>query len=302
MINALHTPLLTKPIDGSMMVSGDLIVCDPYFSDESETPIRDVLAGRWIGQTALYREAVDCFSNDLQYFKFLTMIEAIKRGLSKETTKDIYKRYGGPAHFFTLYSDASKVIADEITNGSDYIQLIDELTADYTPPKGQYIESFKFLVLAGMVGSYKESYHDLEYAQNELSKAEMVRTDPKYAKVQYIHLKHENAYQYTPHDAQRWERVSYTDTSSGKIALFNSDWFYQNNETPNSTAIDADKLCVAYENGTSINTKKIGLGDIGFCTVTPLREQNEPVYAIFQEGKIVELLIHFDEDLGLDVT
>lgn len=302
MITALHAPLLTKPIDGSMIVNGDLIVCDPYFSHETESPIRDVLAGRWIGQTAFYREAVDSFSADLQYFKFLTMIEAINRNLNKDAAKDIYKQYGGPAHFFTLYSDASKIIANEITNGSDYVQLIDDLTADYTPPKGQYIDSFKFLVLAGMVSVYKESYFDLEYAQNELSKAEKVRTEPKYAKVQYLHLKHENAYQYTPHDAERWERVSYSDTSSGKIALFNADWFYQNNETPSSTAIDAEKLCVAYESGTSLNIKKIGLGDMGICTVTPLREQNEPVYAIFQEGKIVELLIHFDEDLGLHET
>lgn len=300
MITALHPPSLTKSIDGSMMVSGDLIVCDPYCSHETESPIRDVLAGRWVGQTALYKEAVDCFSIDIQYFKSLALIEAIKRKLSKDTAKAIFGRYGSPAHFYTLYSDASKVIVDEIENGSDFIQLIDELTAEYTPPKGHYIESFKFLVLAGSVKFFKESYYDLDFAQEELSRAEMVRNDPKYAKVQYLHLKHENAYQYTPHDADRWEQVSYTDTSSGKIALFNDDWFYKNNETPSSTANEAEKLCVGYEKDTFINIKKIGLGEMGVCTVTPLREQNEPIFAIFQEGKIVELLIHFDEDLGLD--
>lgn len=300
MITATHTPLLTKAIEGSIVIGGDLIVCDPYFAHETENPIRDILAGRWIGQTAFYQEAIDCLSHDTSYFSKLIAVEAINRNLNRDTAKAIFDRYGSPAHFFTLYSDAVQVIEAEIENGNVYTQLVDELTAGYTPPKGQYIESFKFHVLCGVVKSLKESFVSLEVVQEELKTATKVRNNPLYAKVQYLHLKHEDAYQYTPHDARRWERVSCYETSSGKIAIFNEDWYKQNNQENDSTAIDAQNLCVAEEEGSFLNIKKIGMSDIGLATVTPLREQSDPVFAVFQEGKIVELLIHFDEDLGLD--
>lgn len=300
MITATHTPLLTKAIEGSIVIGGDLIVCDPYFAHETEKPIRDILSGRWFGQTAFFQDSLICYAHDVSYFSKLIAVEALERNLSKDTAKAICDRYGSPAHVCTPYSEAVQVVAAEIENGHVYTQLVDELTASYTPPKGQYIDTFKFHVLCGVVKSVKESFMSLELVQKELHIATKVRNNPLYGYVQYLHLKHESVLDYTPHDSSNWEYVLMSETTSGKIAIFNEDWYKQNNQENDSTAIDAQNICVLEEEGSFLNIKKIGMSDIGLATVTPLREQDDAVFAVFKEGKIVEVLIHFDEDLGLD--
>lgn len=300
MITATHTPLLTKAIEGSIVIGGDLIVCDPYFAHETEKPIRDILSGRWFGQTAFFQDSIICYGHDVSYFSSLIALEALKKNLSKDTAKVIDDRYGSPEHFFTRYSDAVQVIEAEIKKGSDYIQLVDKFTADYIPPKGKNLETFKFAVLCGVVYLVKESFMSIEMAQEKFDDATKVRNNPLYGYVQYLHLKHESVLDYTPHDSSNWEYVLMSETTSGKIAIFNEDWYKQNNQENDSTAIDAQNICVLEEEGSFLNIKKIGMSDIGLATVTPLREQDDAVFAVFKEGKIVELLIHFDEDLGFD--
>lgn len=300
MLTANTIPFKNLALVNAINVSqGGFSVFDPYDIENTLFLIQNVKDGNWFGQSALFVESIDGFNLNVRYLETQLAITAYERNIDNDIIKRVHAFIGGNDWYFCTYSEAKAKLAECMGKDADeLLSIVDDVVNGFEIKFEDDIDQVKHHTLRGAINELRHPWFDVENHKQMLSEYHEEIHNPAFGKVQYIHLKHADLSEFTPHESKEWVLLGDIDSSSGKLAIFDSSVVVNLDQQAQTLLDQAEKLCVEYNEElrrNPVNVRKIGSDAVGMATVTPNREHYNEVYAISQDGEIVEILIHFDQ-------
>lgn len=297
-VQSTHSGIQNRLLPNPIFFDKKIVVIDPYSYESCPDDIHiltNIMSGEWIAEVAFFVHAVDREIQDEKIFTLQVVERFLNAQLDVEPIKKISTRWGGPKHFFGDFNISSKDIIANVSGSVEFIKMINEVVSGYSPAYQRSIEQFKHNVLCNAAAKLINTNLESPELQTTLSELIRERDNPQYSKVQYIHLRHKEYEAFTSHDDLSWSPEGSFDNSSGKMAVFNHDWLFTNE---NEIIKTADQLCVEYlqceSSRNPVNLKKVGSDLMGLASTTPDREDQVEIFTKSHNGVITELLFHFD--------